>query len=127
MPSEPLEAEFVHPPALSESQEEELRQLELEGPLPPPFPQESQTATKVGSLASIRDLEAAFTKDGTGEDPREWGRARKWFTISDCQPGRTRNLATCPVGDVNATQSLFWLFEGEEGPHMLVHTKFWQI
>lgn len=91
MPSEPLEAEFVHPPALSESQEEELRQLELEGPLCPPFPQESQTATKVGSLASIRDLEAAFTKDGmhvvrfepgTGEDPREWGRARKW--LPDC-------------------------------------------
>ncbi|KAF7368751.1 MFS polyamine transporter [Mycena venus] len=86
MPSEPLEAEFIHPPALSELQEEELRQLEREGTL-----HESETTTQVGSAAAsivVKGLEAAVTRDGihlvtfapgTGEDPREWSRARKWY------------------------------------------------
>ncbi|KAJ7708250.1 MFS polyamine transporter [Mycena rosella] len=86
MPSEPLEAELVHPLALSYVQEEELRQLRLEGPLPGPH--DSQTATEVGSAPNLHALEAAFTHDGmhvvgfepgTGEDPREWGPARKWY------------------------------------------------
>ena len=33
MPSEPLEAEFAQPPALSRAQEDDLRKLEREGPL----------------------------------------------------------------------------------------------
>ncbi|KAJ6531373.1 MFS polyamine transporter [Mycena vulgaris] len=123
MPSEPLEAELIHPSALSEAQEEELRQLELEGPLLP-LAHDSQTATKVGSAPTLHDLEAAFTRDGmhvvvfepgTGEDPREWGHARKWYITmttaflclavalgSSMITGDLQN----PVKDLNTTQEI---------------------
>ncbi|KAF9043853.1 MFS general substrate transporter [Hymenopellis radicata] len=71
MPSEPLEAEFASPPALSKDQEDEFRQLDMEGP-----------------LATLAELERAFTKEGIhivtfekgkGEDPREWAKGKKWY------------------------------------------------
>ncbi|KAJ7773860.1 MFS polyamine transporter [Mycena metata] len=118
MPSEPIEAEFIHPPALSKLQEEELRQLEREGPYG-----ESATASKVGSL-SVQDLEAAFKEagthlvtfePGTGEDPREWGSVRKWYiTISTAFLCMAVALGSSmitgdlqgPVKDLNTTQEI---------------------
>jgi hypothetical protein len=80
MPSEPIEAEFTSPPALSKGQEDEFRQLEMEGPL-------SSTDGKEHDLA---DLERALSKEGNhivtfesgnGEDPREWGKGKKWYVL----------------------------------------------
>ncbi|KAJ7653075.1 major facilitator superfamily domain-containing protein [Mycena polygramma] len=116
MPSEPLEAEFVHPPALSARQEEELRQFELEGPLPL-----SHTATKTGSITP-HDLEGAGTgthtvtfEQGAGEDPREWGRGRKWYITSTtgflCMAVALGSSMITgdmqgPVKDLNTTQEI---------------------
>jgi hypothetical protein len=50
MPSEPLEAEFAFPPALSQAQEDEFRNLELEGPL---LRLSTKHTTMVTSLADI--------------------------------------------------------------------------
>ncbi|KAK7050034.1 hypothetical protein VNI00_005466 [Paramarasmius palmivorus] len=99
MPSEPIEAEFAVPPALSLAQEEEFRQLEQEGPL-----HSSDTLGNGKShgkshkkSSSVGDEEAAYTKEGinivafesgTGEDPREWSKFRK------CMEGPTADLAT---------------------------------
>ncbi|KAK0458255.1 spermine transporter [Desarmillaria tabescens] len=84
MPSEPLEAEFISPPALTQAQEEEFRQLDLEGPIPL-----TRTATAVsGPAPDLGELERGFTRNGIhvvvfekgkGEDPREFGRAMKWY------------------------------------------------
>lgn len=86
MPSEPLEAEFSFPPALSSAQDDEYRELAHEGPL-------SLTKSAGGSTlnvaepTTVKDLEAAYEhrgihivefEKGAGEDPREWGKARKW-------------------------------------------------
>ncbi|KAG6833256.1 hypothetical protein H0H87_009431 [Tephrocybe sp. NHM501043] len=84
MPAEPIEAEFVFPPALSQRQEEEYRHLEREGPLS----RASSHATVTDGTLSVHDLEKYYTihgvhivefEPGTGEDPREWGVGRKWF------------------------------------------------
>ncbi len=84
MPSEPLEAEFIFPPALTQAQEEEYRQLDLEGPI-----SLTRTATAVsGAAPDLAELERGFTRDGIhvvtfekgkNEDPREFGRAMKWY------------------------------------------------
>ncbi|KAE9411519.1 MFS polyamine transporter [Gymnopus androsaceus JB14] len=83
MPSEPIEAEFATPPALSQAQEEEFRQLELEGPL-----HVSRLPTSAENITSIQELERKLTRDGfhivgfekgQQEDPREWSRGRKWY------------------------------------------------
>lgn len=79
MPSEPIEAEFASPAALSREQEEELRQIEHEGPLT-----RAQSQVTVADLAA---LEKGFEHDGAkvvkfevgkAEDPREWSKFRKW-------------------------------------------------
>lgn len=85
MPSEPIEAEFAFPAALSPAQEEEYRQLEQEGPL-------SRSITVTSSHApTIRDEVAHFKQDGykivefdkgAGEDPREWSKGQKWYVSS---------------------------------------------
>lgn len=81
MPSEPIEAEFAFPPALTQAQDDEFRNLELEGPL---FRSSTRHSTAV---ASIADIEAEYTRKGvhivtfdkgTGEDPREWSSGKKW-------------------------------------------------
>lgn len=83
MPSEPIEAEFVFPPALSQDQEDEYRQLEREGPLT----SNPTATTTVTDTISIHDLEKQYSKEGyhlveftpgAGEDPREWSKTRKW-------------------------------------------------
>ncbi|KAF5384078.1 hypothetical protein D9615_003429 [Tricholomella constricta] len=89
MPSEPLEAEFAFPPALSPAQEEEYRTLDTEGPL---ALSRHHTNTLVNDKdndrVSIHDLKEHYKHDGIhlvefepgkGEDPREWGFGRKWF------------------------------------------------
>ncbi|KAJ7119287.1 MFS polyamine transporter, partial [Mycena filopes] len=118
MPSEPLEAEFIRPPALSRLQEDELRQLEREGPYG-----ESGTTTRVASL-SAQSLEAALKEagthlvtfePGTGEDPREWSKARKWyitgstaflcFVVALGSSMVTADLQS-PVTDLHTTQEI---------------------
>jgi hypothetical protein len=84
MPSEPLEAEFAFPPALSQAQEDEFRNLELEGPL-------SRLSTKhTTAVASLADIETDYKlkgvhivsfEPGTGEDPREWSTRKKWYVF----------------------------------------------
>lgn len=93
MPSEPFEAEFVYPPALSPDQEEEYRQLDREGPLTSPLSRHSThgTATYVGTgddIVNVKSLEKerknegyhiVTFEEGKHENPREWGMGRKWF------------------------------------------------
>lgn len=91
MPSEPIEAEFISPPALTNAQEDEYRVLDREGPL---SRHSTHTQTFVGSgtpgspEVTVKELEADRTREGyhivsfeksAGEDPREWSLSRKWF------------------------------------------------
>ncbi|KAL1759618.1 major facilitator superfamily domain-containing protein [Schizophyllum commune] len=92
MPSEPLEAEFAQPPALSRAQEDELRKLEREGPLDVSVaPSLSETVDVTYDVNAPPDLDRLATRrtqqgyhivdfeKGKGEDPREWSKARKWL------------------------------------------------
>ena len=91
MPSEPIEAEFIRPPALTNAQEDEYRVLDREGPL---SLHSTHTETCVGSgtpgspEVTVKELEADRTREGyhivsfektAGEDPREWSLSRKWY------------------------------------------------
>ena len=91
MPSEPIEAEFIRPPALTNAQEDEYRVLDREGPL---SRHSTHTETFVGSgtpgspEVTVNELEADRTREGyhivsfektAGEDPREWSPSRKWY------------------------------------------------
>ncbi|KAK7047320.1 hypothetical protein VNI00_006551 [Paramarasmius palmivorus] len=86
MPSEPLEAEFARPPALSSEQEEELRVLGQEhGALQLSHAHELSRRSTEHTLAN---LERSYTRQGIHvvefekgkrEDPREWSRWRKWY------------------------------------------------
>ncbi|KAK7462843.1 hypothetical protein VKT23_007419 [Stygiomarasmius scandens] len=82
MASEPVEAEFAHPPALTREQEDEYRELAQEGPL-----SRSATITQPFSQ-TLDDLKHAYTRQGykvvefekgSGEDPREWSKGKKWY------------------------------------------------
>ncbi|KAF8996139.1 MFS polyamine transporter [Cyathus striatus] len=86
MPSEPIEAEFARPQVLSLAQEEAFRTLDQEGPLS----RQSSRGTIIGqpSRNDLRKLKAEHERagyhivrfeKGAGEDPREWGNAKKWF------------------------------------------------
>lgn len=84
MASEPAEATFAFPPALSREQEDEFRDLDREHG--PEFAL-SRTATAVSGHWTIAALERTYTErgiqvvnfeKGKGEDPREWTKARKW-------------------------------------------------
>ncbi|KAG5351147.1 hypothetical protein C0989_007737 [Termitomyces sp. Mn162] len=86
MPSEPIEAEFVFPPALSQEQEDEYRKLEREGPLTPNHQTPTATTTLTDTI-TMNELEKQYTNQGfhlveftpgAGEDPREWNKGRKW-------------------------------------------------
>ncbi|TRM69786.1 major facilitator superfamily domain-containing protein [Schizophyllum amplum] len=97
MPFEPIEAEFASPPALSKAQEDELRQLEREGPLESEAPSLSETVTHVHDPNETPDLARLQTQlsrrgfnivefaKGAGEDPREWSKMRKWLVT--CSTG----------------------------------------
>ncbi|KAG6864400.1 hypothetical protein C0991_009870 [Blastosporella zonata] len=88
MPSEPLEAEFVYPPALSPSQEEEYRVLDTEGPLTLTHTSTKRNSTLVNEKVSVGDLKKRYEHEGIhivefepgeGENPREWNASKKWF------------------------------------------------
>ncbi|RDB29863.1 hypothetical protein Hypma_013845 [Hypsizygus marmoreus] len=90
MPSEPLEAEFAFPPALTRHQEDEYRVLDREGPIPlsPRSTRHSTVVANASGNVSITDLEKQFQDEGVrvvsfekgvGEDPREWGLGKKWY------------------------------------------------
>lgn len=74
MPSEPLEAEFAVPPALSTAQEDALRQFEKESPL--------SGTSAAGSVAEIalshEGIHIVTFEEGKREDPREWSHGKKW-------------------------------------------------
>ncbi|KIY72592.1 polyamine transporter [Cylindrobasidium torrendii FP15055 ss-10] len=80
MPSEPIEAEFTIPAALTREQEEELRQIEHEGPLT-----RAQSQVTFTDLAALeKGFESGGVKVvkfevGKAEDPREWSKFRKWY------------------------------------------------
>ncbi|CAK5265442.1 unnamed protein product [Mycena citricolor] len=77
MPSEPIEAEFADPPALSAEQEEMFRQLEAEGS---PRASLTRVGSPVGVLPSKEvDPHVVMFTPGAGEDPREWSSGRKWY------------------------------------------------
>ena len=67
MPSEPVEAEFIRPPALTNAQEDEYRILDREGPL---SRHSTHTETFVGSgtpgspEVTVKELEADRTREG---------------------------------------------------------------
>ncbi|ESK92459.1 mfs polyamine transporter [Moniliophthora roreri MCA 2997] len=80
MPSEPLEAEFIHPPVFSPEQEEEFRVVGQE--------RSELHATARSSEHTLADLERSYSRQGIhivqfekgkGEDPREWSRLSKWY------------------------------------------------
>jgi len=89
MPSEPIEAELVFPPALTREQEDQLRELEIEGLIVIERP--STRHSHFSSPPTINQLEQTYTKEGfhivkfdkgTGEDPREWSRFQKWYVYA---------------------------------------------
>lgn len=96
MPSEPIEAELIRPPALSPEQEEEFRNLEIENLRSQLSRQATQGTTTYAGSPSIRtanahELEQVRTKQGyqivafdkgNGEDPREWGNGKKWSVVT---------------------------------------------
>ncbi|KAG6816723.1 hypothetical protein H0H87_003583 [Tephrocybe sp. NHM501043] len=106
MPSEPIEAELACPPILTKAQEEEYRTLDQEGPLSlqralsraskyfhdDVEAQNTATNTVIGTppneKVTVADLAAQYRKEGvklvdfepgTGENPREWSKGKKWF------------------------------------------------
>lgn len=80
MPSEPIEAEFISPPALLSAQEDDFRILHSEGP--PTRQSSPDTAVAHCHDVKLKEYEGyhivGFDK-GTREDPREMSLARKWF------------------------------------------------
>ena len=95
MPSEPFEAVFARPPALTTQDENQLRELELEGvTITATTPGDDNEKSGIPPLSqqphTLSELEAAFTRKGvhivkfepgTGEDPREFSKAKKWLVI----------------------------------------------
>ncbi|KII93524.1 hypothetical protein PLICRDRAFT_395433 [Plicaturopsis crispa FD-325 SS-3] len=88
MPAEPIEAEFASPPALSREQEEEFREVGHEGLFLPSDNASSPTHTLANVPTRLKDVERAFSEKGikiveftkgAGEDPREWGKPKKWL------------------------------------------------
>ncbi|PPR07179.1 hypothetical protein CVT26_012609 [Gymnopilus dilepis] len=97
MPSEPIEAEFARPPALSREQEEQFRTLEVERlpsllsrpPTHVPGTPDSVTAYEgTPTICTVDDLTNELKREGyrivefekgTGEDPREWSKGKKWY------------------------------------------------
>ncbi|KAL0579081.1 hypothetical protein V5O48_002923 [Marasmius crinis-equi] len=82
MPSEPIEAEFARPPALTTTQEEKFRQLEQEGPADS---NHTLAGTSAGT-SSLSAVEEGYRKEGVkivtfgpGEDPRQFPQFKKWY------------------------------------------------
>lgn len=83
----PPEAEFVNPPALSEERDGEYREFEVEGGLIVSNSLNGTLNLSCEGPPDINDVEAALSKKGfkivefekgAAEDPREWGKAKKW-------------------------------------------------
>ncbi|KAF9479216.1 MFS polyamine transporter [Pholiota conissans] len=88
MPSEPIEAGFSFPPALTKEQDEEYRQLDAENLEPILSRQTTHGGEPLQRVHTLRELEEVRTKEGyllvgfdkgSGEDPREWGNGKKWL------------------------------------------------
>ncbi|KIY53144.1 MFS general substrate transporter [Fistulina hepatica ATCC 64428] len=121
MPSEPIEAEFAVPPALTTAQEEEFRILEREGPLSDSVTQldidvDTAPAPDLAVLSKTRTNDGyhivAF-EPGAGEDPREWSKGKKWYvTLSSAAlclavaigSSIVTGDMTGPVDDLHTTQ-----------------------
>ncbi|KAJ3813262.1 major facilitator superfamily domain-containing protein [Lentinula lateritia] len=121
MASEPAEATFAFPPALTREQEDEFRDLDREHG--PEFAL-SRTATAVSGHWTIAALERTYTargiqvvnfEKGKGEDPREWTKAKKWFvtfttaflcTSAALGSSIVTGDMTGPVPDLHTTQEI---------------------
>lgn len=77
MPSEPIEADFAAPPALSALRDAQFRELEVEGPPPHFFASSSNSTIDVAEKAYPGYHLVQF-EPGAGEDPREWSYWKKW-------------------------------------------------
>jgi len=104
MSSEPIEAGFARPPALSPQQEDEFRYLNQEEGFglgqglvigtPNTISRQSTRASRTcgrNSHPDVNELARIHTKEGyrivefdkgTGEDPREWSAGSKWCVVS---------------------------------------------
>lgn len=88
MPSEPIEAS-VFPSMISREQDDEFRTLEAEN-LSLVLSRHSTQLNALHPVKTLHDLEeiheqegyhlVAFEK-GAGEDPREWGKLKKWYIL----------------------------------------------
>ena len=102
MSSEPIEAGFARPPALTTQQDEEFRVLNQEEGFglgkglivgtPTTISRQSTHVSRRDGLSNptVNDLARIHTKEGyrivefdkgTGEDPREWSHPRKWCVV----------------------------------------------
>ena len=88
MPSEPIEAS-VFPSVLSKEQDDEFRTLEAEN-LSLVLSRHSTQLDALHRVQTLHDLEEIHEKEGyllvafekgTGEDPREWGKLKKWYYL----------------------------------------------
>ena len=88
MPSEPIEAS-VFPSVLSKEQDDEFRTLEAEN-LSLVLSRHSTQLDALHRVQTLHDLEEIHEKEGyllvafekgTGEDPREWGKPKKWYYL----------------------------------------------
>ncbi|THV06107.1 MFS polyamine transporter [Dendrothele bispora CBS 962.96] len=118
MASEPVEAEFAHPPVLTRAQEDEYRELAQEGPL-------SRSSTVTDTFTpTLEVLKQTYSKQGyklvefekgKGEDPREWSKLKKWYvtltTAFLCTAAALGSSIVTgdmegPVSDLNTTQEI---------------------
>ncbi|KAJ3827584.1 major facilitator superfamily domain-containing protein [Lentinula raphanica] len=122
MASEPAEATFAFPPALTREQEEEFRDLDREHG-PELVVSRAFTAVE-GEHWTLAALERSYTdrglhivnfEKGKGEDPREWPKSRKWFvtftTAFLCTSAALGSSIVTgdmsgPVSDLNTTQEI---------------------
>lgn len=86
---EPVEAEFANPPVFNNTQEQVLRDEEVERPgaVTGNAPSESDTHTLADHAALEAKAKGKILVDfepGTKEDPREWANGRKWFVTFSC-------------------------------------------
>lgn len=84
MASEPAEAVFARPPALSQEQEDEYRTLDREdlfGSHAPTIVNDWEEPTTLAALErsyTASGIHVVRFEAGKGEDPREWSKRRKW-------------------------------------------------
>lgn len=73
---EPPEAEIANPPIFSESDERTLRNEAIEQPH---LREKGEKARQTDLENGLPDVKLVTFAAGSGEDPREWSKTRKWL------------------------------------------------